>query len=227
MQGHKKISVVIPAYNEEATLSHVIEGVYESLRQQDYEFEVIVVDDGSTDNTSEVAKNAGALVIKHVNNKGHAAALKSAFRVATGNIIVMLDADGQHNPFEIPKLLRPVVNNEADLVIGSRYLGGESGFGFYREVLDKFFLLLIRVLTGIKLTDSQSMFRAIKQQALKKLTIHTNYTMSGEMIIKAKKQRLRIKEVPIRVSKRKYGSSYVNFLYPIRVITIMLRSLLK
>jgi len=223
MKNKTKVSVIIPAYNEEMTLSCVVKKVFESLKGE-CRFEVIVVDDGSLDNTFKVANNSGALVIRHNRNMGQGAALKSGLKLASGDIVVMLDADGQHDPAEIPKLIDPILRNEADLVIGSRYLGGNSGFGPIRELLDKLFLFFIRILTNSKLTDSQSMFRGIRREVFKNISLHADYTISGELIIKAKKMGLRITEVPIHVSRRIHGRSYVNIYYPIHVIFTMLRS---
>ena len=115
-----KTLIIIPAYNEELTIGSVV-----ALARK--YGDVLVVDDGSADRTSEIARNAGAFVIKHETNMGKGAALRTGFEYALSmdyKIVVTLDADGQHNPDEIPVLLEPIVNGKADLVIGSRYLNG-------------------------------------------------------------------------------------------------------
>ena len=222
-----KVSVVIPACNEEKTVGDVVKGCFDVLKSFGCEFEVIVVDDGSTDKTFKVAKKAGAKVFRHKKSLGQAVALKTGFKHCFGDIVVTMDADGQHNPKHIPILLKPILNGEADMVIGSRYLTGKSGFGFYREILDKIFISLIRILTGLKLTDTQSMFRAIKRQALLKLNIKTSYTMSTEMVIKAWGEGLTIKEVPIEALSRRYGKSHMGILFPIKTLLIIFRSIIE
>lgn len=108
------ITVVIPAYNEEKTIG----GIVEELKQHGYD--VLVIDDGSVDNTTKVAKEAGAKVIRHSTNRGYIEALRTGFKEASGDIIITMDADGQHQVKDIPKLVKPILEGEADLVMGAR-----------------------------------------------------------------------------------------------------------
>lgn len=191
-----KILVVVPAKDEELTIGSVV-----TLAKQ--HGEVLVVDDGSEDRTSVIAELSGAKVIRHEINLGKAEALRTAFRYATENnydVVVCLDGDGQHNPDEIPLLLEPTIKGEADLVIGSRYLNeSKKKIPVYRRfglwVLNK----STKAVAGVDV-DSQSGFRAINRKALEKLNLNsTDYSVETDMIVKAREEGLKIKEVPISV----------------------------
>lgn len=189
--------IIIPAYNEELTIGSVV-----ALAKK--YGDVLVVDDGSKDRTSEIAQNAGAIVVRHEINKGKGAALKTGFGYALSNdyeVVVTLDADGQHNPDEIPLLLKPILGGEADLVIGSRYLNGvHRNIPLYRRlglwVLNK----TTNVASSAKIKDSQSGFRALNRKVLESLNINADgYHVESEMITQLSEKGLRIKEVPINV----------------------------
>ncbi|NJE86009.1 glycosyltransferase [Thermococcus sp. CX2] len=194
------ILIAIPAYNEELTIGSV---VALSRRYGD----VLVVDDGSKDKTYDIAISAGAHVIKHSQNMGKAQALKTAFKYAAEkgyDVVVCLDADGQHNPEEIPKLLEPILNDEADMVIGSRFLdGAKKNIPFYR----RFGLWVLNTTTNmslngtLKITDSQSGFRAMNKKALSELMkINSNgYSVESDMLVYLAEKGVRITEVPITV----------------------------
>jgi len=190
------VLVVIPAYNEELTIGSVV------LLSRKYG-DVLVVDDGSSDRTSEVASSAGAVVIRHERNLGKGRALKTAFGYAIErgyNIVVTIDADGQHNPDEIPLLIEPIVRGEADLVIGSRYLNGsKKEIPLYRRfglwVLNK----TTRVASKVEV-DSQSGFRAISVEALKRLNLNSDgYSVETAMVVEASEKGIKLMEVPISV----------------------------
>ena len=188
--------IITPAYNEELTVGSVV-----ALARK--YGDVLVVDDGSHDRTSEIAQNAGAFVLRHETNRGKGEALRTGFKYALlkgYDVVVTLDADGQHNPDEIPVLLEPIVNGKADLVIGSRYMGkSKQRIPLYR----RFGLWVLN--EGIKAAtsmnvDSQSGFRAMTVDALKKLNLNSNgYSVEADMVIRAKETGLRVKEVPINV----------------------------
>ncbi|WP_461863531.1 glycosyltransferase family 2 protein [Thermococcus sp.] len=191
-----KTLIIIPAYNEELTIGSVV-----TLAKK--YGDVLVVDDGSADRTSEIARNAGAFVIKHETNMGKGAALRTGFEYALSmdyKIVVTLDADGQHNPDEIPVLLEPIVNGKADLVIGSRYLNGaQRSIPPYRRFGLWILNLGTKVVSNMNV-DSQSGFRAMNKKLLEKLDLNSNdYSIETDMIVKARERGIRLMEVPITV----------------------------
>lgn len=190
------VAVLLPAYNEEVSIASMI------ILSSKYADEVIVIDDGSTDRTSEVSKRAGATVLRHKTNQGKGAALKTGFKYAEKyDVIVTLDADGQHNPSEIPNLVKPIEEGKADIVNGSRYINGnETNTPKYRRVGQTVLDTATNLASGIKLTDTQSGFRAFSSESFK----HFNFDPDGfgiesDMLIEAAKNHLRIVEVEITV----------------------------
>ncbi|WP_297092678.1 glycosyltransferase family 2 protein [Thermococcus sp.] len=188
--------IIIPAYNEELTIGSVV-----ALARK--YGDVLVVDDGSSDRTSEIAQKAGAVLIRHDSNRGKGAALGTGFEYALSknyDVVVTMDGDGQHNPDEIPLILEPIVRGEADLVIGSRYLNGSrKKIPLYRRiglwVLNKGTQMAAEVNV-----DSQSGFRAITRRALRTLNLNsTDYSIETDMVVKARDAGIRIAEVPINV----------------------------
>ncbi|MBW6518385.1 MAG: glycosyltransferase family 2 protein [ANME-2 cluster archaeon] len=190
------ITAVLSAYNEEVSIGSVI------LRTRQYVDRVLVIDDGSTDRTAEVAELAGAEVIRHPINRGKGAALRSGFKAAKGaDIIVTLDADGQHHPSEIPKLIAPILEGEADVVNGSRYMNGhgKNTPGYRRlgqKVLDK----ATNFSSGLDVTDSQSGFRAFAAHTIPAFRFReSGFEIESEMLVDAALAKLRVKEVDISV----------------------------
>ncbi len=187
----------IPAYNEEKYIAKVI------VETKKYVDRIIVCDDGSKDSTGEIAKQLGAIVIRHRENMGYGAALRSLFKKALElkpDIVVTLDADGQHDPREIPRLIEPIINGEADIVIGSRFLG-KTTQSKWRTIGVKTITKTVKITFSIDgLTDAQSGFRAYKASILKELIPEDN-TMAAsiEILAKAKDMGLRIKEVPATI----------------------------
>ena len=169
-----------------------------------YVDEVIVVDDGSTDMTAEIAEKLGATVIRHNQNKGYGAALATIFREArkrNPDVLVILDADDQHDPDEIPKLIQPILNNEADIVIGSRFLG-ETNQPLWRRVGVKIITWLTKKAHKLPkdLTDAQSGYRAYSNKAIQYIQPQdTDMGASIDILVQAAKHKLRIKEVPIKI----------------------------
>ena len=166
-----------------------------------YVDQVIVVDDGSMDHTSEIAEVAGAKVIRHPENQGKGAALKTGFsEINDADVVVTLDADGQHDPCEIPKLIEPIINAEADITNGSRHLGEKDQTPRYRRVGQMILDEATNLNSRIKITDSQSGFRAFAAYTLPAFKFWSKgYSIESEMIIDASKFGSRIKEVPIEV----------------------------
>lgn len=200
------ITAIIPAFNEEVSIGSVV------LHARQHADRVIVIDDGSIDRTSEVARLAGAEVIRHHKNMGKGAALKTGFKLAGLNgakVIVTLDSDGQHDPEEIPKIVAPILAGEADMVNGSRYINGnKKDTPYYRRigqhVLDKF----TNMNSGLNITDTQSGFRAFAKNTLPVFRFNSNgLAIESEMLADAANARLRIKEVEIGVRYDVDGSS--------------------
>ncbi|HOT03576.1 MAG TPA: glycosyltransferase family 2 protein, partial [Methanolinea sp.] len=176
----KQLVAVIPAYNEELTIGTVV------LRTRQHVDHVIVVDDGSTDKTASIATLAGAEVLQHPINLGKAQAMFKGFaRAKEYNplAVVMLDADGQHNPDEIPELLKPVLSGDADLVVGSRYLNGASKIPKHRILGQKTLNLVTNVGSGGSSTDTQSGFRVLGRRALANLDFYSEgYNIESDML---------------------------------------------
>ncbi|OPX73399.1 MAG: Glycosyltransferase AglJ [Methanoregulaceae archaeon PtaB.Bin108] len=194
----KALIAVIPAYNEELTIGTVV------LRTRLHVDHVIVVDDGSTDRTASVATLAGAEVLQHPINLGKAQAMFKGFaraREYNPLAVVMLDADGQHNPDEIPELLKPVLAGKADLVVGSRFLNGKNDIPAYRIIGQKTLDLATNAGTGTKSTDTQSGFRVLGRRALLNLDFYSEgYNIESDMLSHFAQRGLTIGEVPIGVS---------------------------
>lgn len=203
-----KIFCIIPALNEEGTIKEVIEKTKLLVEQ------VVVIDDGSTDNTKKIAKEAGAIVLTHLINRGQGASLETGNSYALSNgadAVFHFDADGQFMTSEIKDVLEPIIKNEVDVVLGSRFMGKKSNMPWFK----KFFIIPIAHLvnrfvlgTKIDLTDPQCGFRAMNREALKKIKIEQNgMAHTSEILYKIYKNNLRIKEVPITVVYNQFGQS--------------------
>jgi glycosyltransferase involved in cell wall biosynthesis len=199
-----KSVAIIPAYNEEVALGSII------LRTLQYVDEVIIVNDGSDDKTVDVAKLAGAEIINHATNLGKGEALKSGFSaIGDADVVVTIDADGQHNPDEIPSLIKPIIEDGADLVNGSRYMNGpEENTPAYRRVGQQVLDNATNISAGIKVTDSQSGFRAFSPAACKVFRFYdTGFGIESEMLVDVAEAGLKIVEVPITVRYDVDGST--------------------
>jgi len=203
------LHVVLPAYNEGETIGEVIESIPD--RVQGHEVVPLVVSDGSTDGTAEIALRKGASVVEHAENLGQGAALRTGFEISRSigsDIIVTMDADGQHPVEQLEDIITPVMNDEADFVIGSRYLGNDnSGNGLTRRAGIRAFTLLLNALTRSSITDCTNGFRAIRTSEVENLTLEENRFNAPEMIIESKKNGLRVQEVPIHVKERQAGET--------------------
>jgi len=200
-----KVIAIIPAFNEERT----IEAVISKLKQ--YVDDVIVIDDGSRDQTSQVALQNGAKVYCHVINRGLGGALGTGLKAALLNgadVIVTLDADEQHDPAEIPKLIKPIIEGEVDAVIGSRFLIRQP-MPLFRRMGIPFFNFITFLLFGIKSTDSQSGMRAFSKKAAQNLEIYARGVLeaSPEILRQIKIHKLKLKEVPIKSIYTPYSLS--------------------
>ncbi len=191
-----KITAIIPAYNEQLSVGSI------ALQVKKYVDRVIVVDDGSTDRTADIVKLAGVELISHPKNMGKGVALETGFKaVENADIIVTVDADGQHKISDIPKLIKPIIDGEADIVNGSRYInGGENDTPIYRRVGQTVLDMATNFNSKINVTDSQSGFRAFSKETLPVFEFEqTGYGIESEMLIEASNANFRIKEVEIEV----------------------------
>lgn len=196
--GQRSLIVVVgvPAFDEERMIARVV------LEAQEYADRVVVCDDGSSDLTGEIAERLGADVVRHERNLGYGAAVQSLFKRAGelgADVLVTLDGDGQHNPSEIPSVLKPIVEGVADIVIGSRFVdeGSVSTMPLYRRVGIEFVSKLLGAVSKNGVKDSQSGFRAYNRRSMKSLSIiEKGMGASVEILMNATGQGLRIREVP-------------------------------
>ncbi len=198
-----KTAAIIPAFNEEVAIGSVV------LLSREHVDEVLVVDDGSTDRTASVAEMAGARVLRHHKNLGKGAALKTGFQATDADVIVTLDADGQHDPAEIPKLMEPIIRGEADIVNGSRYLHGtDENTPRYRRVGQKILDTATNISTGLEITDTQSGFRAFSSKTIPHFRFRDpGFVVESEMLADAAEAGLRIMEVEVGVRYDLDGST--------------------
>ena len=224
MESERKTLVIIPAFNEEGSIKRVIEGVRITLPQST----ILVVNDGSMDFTSEIAKRKGAMVIDLPFNLGIGGAMQAGFRYAFEkgyDIAVQVDADGQHDAKEIPRLLHALAGRKADMVIGSRFLGdSEFKSSMMRRVGISIFSHVISMIVGQKITDPTSGFRAVNRRVIQLFA--SDYPQDypePEAMILLHQCRLKMAEVPVEMSERYAGESSIT---KIRSIYYMVKVLL-
>ena len=193
-----KIIIGIPAFNEEKNIGAIVAKLKKKYDQ------VIVCDDGSSDMTQIIASSLGAIVVKHPKNLGYGAAIKTIFNEAKkidGDVLVTFDADGQHQISEIDSVLKPLSENKADIVIGSRFLGSTKDLPKYRKIGIKAITSLTNTVTGSNLSDTQSGFRAYSKKVLNEIfPTESGMGISTEILIKSLKKQMTILEVPITIS---------------------------
>ena len=192
------VTVGIPAYNEEKNIASII------VKLKKISSRIIICNDGSTDSTGLIAKELGAIVINHQKNQGYGAAIKSIFlkskEIGT-KVLVTLDADGQHDVNEIDKLLKPIIDDKCDIVIGSRFLGETENVPNYRKLGINVITKLTNASIKKNLTDSQSGFRAYNKKVIEQVQLSdSGMGVSTEILIKASSKEFRIAEVPITIS---------------------------
>ncbi len=195
---HPRIAV-IAAFNEDRFIGSVV------LKTRRYVDHVIVVDDGSQDQTAAVAAEAGAIVLRHDHNQGKAQAVNTGLRKAremNAALVILIDADGQHDPAEIPALIAPIEAGAADMVVGSRFLGVRNRIPRWRILGQHALTLMTNMASGVAITDSQSGFRALSQRAINAMAFRPEggFSLESEMQFLAQQHRLTIREVPVSVT---------------------------
>jgi hypothetical protein len=203
------IYIVIPAYNEADTISSVLASLPDTVKG--HTVRAVVVSDGSEDRTTQISRNHDAIVVEHPLNQGQGGSLKTGFRIAIrhgADIVVTMDADGQHPVDQLPKLVRPITADEADYVFGSRYRGeDQSGNSLTRQSGIRVFTWLINRLAKTDITDCTNGYRAIRGSQLAKLTLTEERFSAPELIIEARKNGLRIEEIPVTIQEREAGET--------------------
>lgn len=228
-----RILIIVPAYNEEANLPSLLKEI------QQLNYDVVVIDDSSQDGTGIVAKNAGVPVLSLAANLGIGGAVQTGFKYAITHdydLVVQVDGDGQHNPSWIPALVAPIINGEADCVIGSRYLPEQPDVDYKtplaRRIGMYFSTGILYLATGIHITDTTSGLRALNRKAVEFFA--RSYPVDhpeAEALLMLHQQGFRIREIPVKMRGRAYGKSLFSFakasLYPVRVIIGFTGLLLK
>ena len=206
-----KVSVVIPVFNEKGTIEQVLNRVLAAPFPEGAETEILVVDDGSTDGTREILKgwpqSDHVLMIFQERNAGKGAALRAGFERATGDIVIVQDADLEYDPAEYPVLLGPILDGRADVVYGSRFLSGPHRVMFFwHYVGNRFLTLLSNVLTNLNLTDMETCYKVFKMEVLRKIKLESDrFGFEPEITAKVARLGCRIFEVPISYSGRDYA----------------------
>lgn len=200
----KKITILIPVFNEVNTLTGILEKV-ESIDFYGLEKEIILIDDCSTDGTKELYKDLNYKVLYHEKNMGKGAALRTGFKEATGDIVTIQDADLEYNPQDLLPLVKSILDNEADVVYGSRFLNIDKSknFMFTHFLGNKMLTIITNVLYGAKLTDMETCYKVFKAEYVKNLDIKSNrFDFEPEITAKVLKRKAKLKEIPITYEAR-------------------------
>jgi hypothetical protein len=203
-----KIAILIPAYNEAENIAHVLDRIPGEVCG--HPTQVLVVDDGSRDGTGDVAAAHGALVARHVTNRGGGGALRTGYRLMVesgAEVVVTLDADGQHLPSEMERLVKPILDGEVEVAHGSRVLGHADRNHFARELGIVFFNRLVSAITRTHVTDCSNGYRAVRTRVLPQLVLRQEQFHTSEFMIEAIKRGIPAREVPVTVEQRLHGHS--------------------
>lgn len=209
-----KLSIIIPCYNEQNTIRQIIEKVISSLNYYNYtRYEIIVVDDCSTDRTKEILKELENMenlkLIFNEKNYGKGFAIKTAVEFVGGDIVLIQDADLEYDPFDYNKLLLPFFETNADVVYGSRFLGGGKYVRihfFWHYLANKILTLICNLFTNLNLTDMETGYKVFKTESIKKIKIEEKtFSFEPELTIKFAKNKCKFFEVPITYNGRSYG----------------------
>jgi glycosyltransferase involved in cell wall biosynthesis len=207
------VSIIIAAYNEAETVGKVLDETISVMDSLNVPYEIIIIDDGSQDKTRQVATKYKATILSYPNNRGKGYAIRKGIQLSNGNIIVTIDADGEHSPKEIPDLLTPLFHG-TDIVAGSRFLGQTTEATTRINRIGNFlFNVTIMALTHKRVTDSQTGFRAVKKEVLQKLHLtSTGFEIESEITVKGLRNGFTFLEKPINIEKRQYNISKIKIL---------------
>jgi hypothetical protein len=230
LSDKREILIIVPAYNEEGGIREVLRKVPKELLG--YEVKTVVVDDGSADATEAIALDEGFPVVAHIVNRGQGDALRTGFAIARlerAEIVINLDADGQYKPEEIERLAKPIIEDEADFVLGSRFMGFYEEAGSVRHVGVVFFSKMISLLTGTTISDCTNGFRAIRVSELYKLDLREDRFNATEIILEALKNKLRFAQVPVTMLSRTAGETKKppKLAYPLGVFRVIIQTWLR
>ena len=222
-----RLAVVVPAKDEEATIGELLDRIG-VVRVPGCELRTIVVDDGSIDRTADIARERGVDVVRHSENMGLGAAVRTGLRTAVergADAVAYLDADLEYYPEDIPRLVEPILAGRADYVLGSRFLGGVLAMSFYRRIGNHAFTLLLVLLTRRRMTDGQTGMRAFSREAAAAVEIVHDYNYAQVLTLDLLRKGCTFEEVPIRYRLREHGTSFVCWRYPAKVLPAIWREL--
>ena len=215
-----RVSVIIPAYNEAENIKEVVS----KLRELKMSFDIVVVDDGSTDGTADVAKSLGVRVVKHGKNWGKGAAIRTGIANSKGGIVVIQDADLEYDPKHIPKLLEPIEKGEADVVYGSRFLGNIQGMKKAHLFGNWFLSLATSAIFGKRITDMETGYKVFAPGVVESLDLKSDgFDIEPEITAKIIRKNYRIVELPITFSSRKKGVKKISVWDGIKAFFLLLK----
>jgi len=209
---HTKLSIVIPCYNEEKTLKQCLQHVL-AIQDESLSLEIIIVDDCSTDNSLNIAKAMSKsfpeiTVLCHEQNRGKGAALQTGFQHATGQIVAIQDADLEYDPADLKRMIAPIADNKADVVLGSRFASGGAHrvLYFWHSLGNKFLTLLSNMFSDLNLTDMECCYKVFRREIIQKITIReSRFGVEPELVAKVSQMRVRIYEMGVSYAGRTYA----------------------
>lgn len=220
--------MLIPAFNEEKNIGKVLE----DIKELELDIDLLIINDGSKDNTLEVVKTFKVEVVSHLVNLNYGSALQTGFKYAVikdYDYVLQFDGDGQHDPKDIYPMIKEIEKNDADIVIGSRFLGkGNFKVGLLKKIVISFMVFLINIFTAYKITDPTSGFKALSKRTFSYFSKSGNFPSDypdADIIIKMLRKKYKIVEIPINVRERNHGTSMHSGLKPIIYILKVLLSI--
>ncbi|MBU1084884.1 glycosyltransferase family 2 protein [Patescibacteria group bacterium] len=205
----KKLILILPTFNEGPVIGQVLTDLEATVKKLPVKTKIIVINDGSTDSTASIVKKSKTTLLTHRLNRGLGASISTGLKYAKLNqadFAITMDSDGQHDPDDIKTILEPLLNNKADIVIGSRMLESNNPMPLYRKVFNQISNLITKVLFGVYSTDSLSGFRGFSKKAINKIELKTErMEVSNELFLQIKKHQLKYIDVPIKVIYTAYS----------------------